>query len=180
MKKIDKARATEWVVVALLLSVCWFGGDRYGRARAFDQAEQRRDTVVRIVTAWKDFPQPAKTAFSGYVSVPAYKFISDTVERVQWAEIAIPVHDTTVVYLPREQKYYAEEDGRLRLWVSGYEPRLDRYELDAVETTITQTVVPRRRWSLGVTAGYGLSLQDHAVILSPFVGVGVTYAFLTF
>jgi hypothetical protein len=180
MKKIDKARATEWVVVALLLSVCWFGGDRYGRARAFDQAEQRRDTVTKIVTVYKDAPQPAKTAISGYVAVPAYKFITDTVKAVQWAEIAIPVHDTTVVYLPREQKYYDEEDGRLKVWISGYEPSLDRYEVSWPETTITQTVIPKKRWSLGVTAGYGLSLQDQAVILSPFVGVGFTYAFLSF
>lgn len=180
MKKIDKARATEWFVVALLLSACWLGGDRYGRAKAFANAESKRDTVVRIVTAWKDFPQPAKTAFSGYVSVPAYKFLTDTVKAVQWAEIAIPVHDTTVVYLPREQKYYDEEDGRLKVWISGYEPRLDRYEVSWPETTITQTVIPKKRWSLGVTAGYGLSLQDQAVILSPFVGVGITYAFLSF
>jgi hypothetical protein len=85
-----------------------------------------------------------------------------------------------VVYLPREQKYYEENDGRLRLWVSGYDPRLDRWELDERQTTITQTVVPRRRWSLGVTAGYGLALTEPKVALAPFVGVGITYAFLQF
>lgn len=178
MKKIDKARATEWVLVFLLLAVCWFGGDRYGRARAIEEAEMRRDTVTKIVPVWKDDPQPAKTALVGHVAVPVYKFISDTIECVKTAEIVL--HDTTVVYLPREQKYYEEDEGRLRLWVSGYEPRLDRWELDRREQIVTQTVVERRRWSVGVTAGYGLALTEPKVVLSPFVGVGVTYAIFQF
>jgi len=175
---IDKARAAEWILAALLLVVCWFGGDHHGRRVAFAEAESKTDTIVRIVTMWKEAPQPAKTALLGCVPVPAYKFLTDTIERVKTAEIVI--HDTTVVYLPREQKYYEENEGRLRLWVSGYDPRLDRWELDERQTTITQTVVPRRRWSIGVTAGYGLALAEPKVALAPFVGVGITYAFLQF
>ena len=178
MKRIDKVRAAEWVLAALLLCLCWFGGEWHGRETALAKVDGRTDTVTKIVTAWRDFPEPQKTAQIGYVSVPAVYFLTDTINAVEWREIA--VHDTTVVYLPREQKYYAEEDGRLRLWVSGYEPRLDRYELDAVETTITQTLVERHRWGLGVTAGYGCALHDKAVVLSPFVGIGISYSFLTF
>ena len=175
---IDKARAAEWILAALLLVVCWFGGDHHGRRVAFAEAESKTDTVTKVITLWKEAPQPAKTALLGYVPVPAYKFLTDTIERVKTAEIVL--HDTTVVYLPREQKYYEENDGRLRLWVSGYDPRLDRWELDERQTTITQTVVPRRRWGIGVTAGYGLALTEPKVALSPFVGVGITYAFLQF
>ena len=175
---IDKARAAEWILAALLLAVCWFGGDHHGRRVAFAEAESRTDTVTKVVTMWKEAPQPAKTALLGYVPVPSYKFLTDTIERVKTAEIVI--HDTTVVYLPREQKYYEENEGRLRLWVSGYDPRLDRWELDERQTTITQTVVPRRRWSIGATAGYGLALSERKVALTPFVGVGITYALLQF
>lgn len=175
---IDKARAAEWILAALLLVVCWFGGDHHGRRVAFAEAESKTDTVTKVITLWKEAPQPAKTALLGYVPVPAYKFLTDTIERVKWAEIA--VHDTTIVYLPRESKYYEENDGRLRLWVSGYDPRLDRWELDERQTAITQTVVPRRRWGIGVTAGYGLALAEQKVALVPFVGVGITYAFLQF
>lgn len=159
------------VAVALaLLALSFWGGIRYAESRP---QEVVRDTVTKVVTLWKEAPQPAKTSLFGYVPVPAYKFISDTVESVKTAEIVR--HDTTVVYLPREQKYYEENEGRLRLWVSGYDPRLDRWELDERQTTITQTVVPRRRWGLGITAGYGAAAVGGSVQLAPFVGVGVSY-----
>ena len=134
-----------------------------------------RDTTVKVVTVYKDFPQPVKTADLGYVSVPSYKFLSDTITR----EIAVFLHDTTVVYLPRERKYYEEENGSLRLWVSGYDPRLDKYELDKAETEITNTItVKTSRWSVGIMAGYGAQLAEKGVTLSPFIGIGVTYNFL--
>lgn len=174
---IDKARAAEWILAALLLVVCWFGGDHHGRRVAFAEAESKTDTAVRIVTQYKDFPQPAKTALAGLVSVPRYMFLTDTITRVEREEIA--AQDTTPVYLPREQQYYEEADGRLRLWVSGYEPRLDRWEMDERQATVTHTVIQRRsRWSLGVSAGYGVSLADGAVRLAPYVGVGISYNIL--
>ena len=176
---MDKARAAEWILAALLLVVCWFGGDHHGRRVAFAEAESKTDTVTKVVTIWKEAPQPAKTALLGYVPVPSYKFLTDTITRVERAEIA--VHDTTLVYLPREQQYYEEEDGRLRLWVSGYDPRLDRWEMDERQAIVTQTVTPRRsRWSLGVSAGYGVVLAGDAVRLAPYVGVGVQYALIQF
>lgn len=168
----------EWLLMMSVLSaVMFFAGRSYERKNAAGHEASRLDTVTRIVTVYKDFPKPQETALSGFVSVPAYKFITDTVTCVETAEIA--VHDTTVVYLPRERKYYEEEDGRLRLWVSGYDPSLDRYEISWPETTVTRTVLPRR-WSLGVTAGYGAALHDKTVTLSPFVGFGVNYAIFSF
>lgn len=136
-----------------------------------------RDTVTKVVAVYKDFPNPQKEAFSGYLGVPLYKFITDTIRAVE----TVYSHDTTVVYLPREQKYYSEADGKLRLWISGYEPRLDRYELDLPTTTITNTVKEKpSRWGLGVSAGYGAAMQaDKTVVLSPFIGIGIQYNFLS-
>lgn len=179
-KFITLLRKCEWLIVpAVLIAAAWFSGDYYGRKRVIQSYESKTDTVTKIVTVYKDYPEPAKTALVGYVQVPTYKFLTDTVKAVEWAEIT--VHDTTVVYLPREQKYYAEEGGKLRLWVSGYEPRLDRYEVSWPETTITQAYVQKpRRWSLGVTAGYGAALHDKRVVLAPYVGIGVSYSLLQF
>lgn len=168
----------------IIIAVCalgvivsaWLLGSRHGQRVALEQ-ETRTDTVTRIVTVYKDFPQPQKSAITGQIAVPAYKFIADTIKRVETREITL--HDTTIVFLPREQKYYEEADGRLRLWVSGYDPMLDRWELDERETTVTRTVLPRR-WSIGITAGYGAAIHDKTVMLSPFVGVGVNYAIFSF
>ena len=180
MKTKDAIRAAEWVLLPLLLIVGSFYAGRYvGRVQAVGTMVAKTDTVVRIVTQYKDFPQPAKTALAGFVPVPRYMFLTDTVTIVQSAQTA--AQDTTLVYLPREQQYYEEADGRLRLWVSGYDPRLDRWEMDERQAIVTQTVTPRRsRWSLGVSAGYGVVLAGDAVRLAPYVGVGVQYALIQF
>lgn len=170
----------KWLLIPLVLVIASFlGGAHYGHRRAVEGFVAEQDTVTKIVSVYKDFPKSQKEAFSGYLRVPAYRFISDTVERIRWAEIAIPVHDTTVVYLPREEKYYEEEDGRLRVWVSGYEPRLDRYEVSWPETTITTTIKEKpQRWGIGISGGYGAALYDKKVILAPYIGIGITYTIL--
>lgn len=161
-----------WLIPIVLIIAAWFGGDRHGQKLVRDSLVSQTDTVTKTVTVYKDFPKPQETALVGYVHVPAYKFISDTVNAVS----TVFLHDTTVVYLPREQRYYEEEDGRLRMWVSGYDPSLDRYELDKVETTITNTIVERpAHWALSVSAGYGAALHDKIVVLSPFIGIGISY-----
>lgn len=131
-----------------------------------------RDTITKVVTVYKDFPKPVKTASVGFVPIPAYRFLTDTVTQ----EIATVMHDTDTIYLPRESKYYEEEGGSLRMWVSGVDPRLDRYELDTRETVVTNTITKSApRWSIGLQAGYGIAFYDKRCIASPFMGIGVTY-----
>lgn len=65
----------------------------------------------------------------------------------------------TVVH--REQAYY--EDSLYRAWVSGYRPRLDSLQVfpRTVINTVTNDVYhtikvkDKRRWGLGLQAGYG-------------------------
>lgn len=134
-----------------------------------------RDTVVLRETVFRENPLPKRTTAAGFVEVPRYLFLTDTV-------VATVVETDTlieVVYLPREQQYYEEEGGDLRIWISGYQPRLDRYELDRATAVITERVKqPPRRWGIGVVAGYGASLGEQKVSASPFVGVGVSYNLL--
>ena len=176
MKWKDAIRKYEWVAIPLVLVVVSFlGGSRYGQKKVLASIENKSDTIVRVVPVYKNFPQPQKTAILGYLSVPKYKFLTDTINTVE----SLVLHDTTVVYLPREQKYYTEADGALRLWVSGYDPRLDRYELDLSETVITNTVTEKAsRWGLSINAGYGFSLHDKIVYPSPYIGVGISYTIL--
>ena len=165
-----------WIAVPILIAIGSFlGGVQYGYHKAVSGIEMQTDTVIKVVTVYKDFPEPQKTVLNGYVSVPKYKFLTDTLFAVDTAFL----HDTTVVYLPREHQYYEEDEGRLRIWVSGYEPRLDRYELDRVETIVTKTVtVNPSRWGISVHAGYGAALYDKKVILAPQIGIGITYTIL--
>lgn len=74
----------------------------------------------------------------------------------------------------REQAYY--EDSLYRAWVSGYRPRLD--SLQVFPRTVTNTVTndiyhtikvkDKRRWGLGLQAGYGYPG-------GAYVGIGVSY-----
>ena len=176
----DTIKKYEWVLIPLLLIVAaFFGGDYYGQRKVENSLVSKTDTITKIVPVYKDFPDPVATASVGFIPIPTYAFVTDTVTNEHY----VPVHDTTTqyVYVEREQKYYEEDEGRLRLWISGYDPRLDRYELDHVEKVVTNTVVEKAsRWGLSLTGGYGAAYYDKRVILAPYVGVGITYTFLRF
>ena len=164
--------------IALSLLVCSFVLGRATAPEAIADGEKTVDTVTKYVPMWKDFPQPTKTVQVGSIAVPKYLFLSDSVDRL----VPYAVHDTTTqyVYLPREQKYYEEADGHLRLWVSGYEPRLDRWEADFKETVVTETYKPpSKRWGIGLAAGYGLSLVDGKIRPAPNISIVVSYNFIT-
>lgn len=111
--------------------------------------------------------------------VPRYVRTTDTIRvKVPVTEV---LRDTVYVSLPREVKVY--EDSAYRAQVSGYEPRLDWVEVYPKTTTITETITERARrkpWGIGVNVGYGAALNDGRVVLSPYVGVGISYDIITF
>lgn len=119
-------------------------------------------TIVKIDTLKVDTP------------VPVYKYIkyNDTVT------ICHELRDTVkeLVFLPREYMVY--KDTNYRAVVSGVQPRLDSIEVYQRNTvqTVTKTIrVPdRKRWGLGVQAGYGYDGKR----LTPYVGIGVQYDIL--
>lgn len=174
-------KAVNWLAIwciAAALMVCAFFFGRTTALKSIAEGEKTVDTVTKYVPMWKDFPQPTKTVQMGSIAVPKYLFLADSVDRL----VPYAVHDTTTqyVYLPREQKYYEEADGHLRLWVSGYEPRLDRWEADFKETVVAETYKPPpKRWGIGLAAGYGLSLVDGIIKPAPTVSIVVSYNFIT-
>lgn len=94
----------------------------------------------------------------------------------------VRVSDTVYVRLPREQKRYA--DTNYVAWVSGYRPRLDSIEVYPVTRYVTKTVTrtedSRRRWGVGIQAGYGVGLAGGKVTGVPYIGIGISYNILTF
>lgn len=94
----------------------------------------------------------------------------------------VTVSDTVYVRLPREQKRYA--DTNYAAWVSGYRPSLDSIEVYPVTRYVTKTVTKmedsRKRWGIGIQAGYGIGLDGGKVTGVPYIGIGISYDILTF
>lgn len=89
-------------------------------------------------------------------------------------------NDTTYVYLVKTEKVYA--DSTYRLQVSGYKPTLDWIEVYPVHITVfekeTKVITENNKWGLGLTLGYGISTYSKQVILSPYIGLGISYNFI--
>ena len=89
--------------------------------------------------------------------------IEKPVPVVQWKEreklVYVPkdsliyVHDT-VPALPREYKQYSGENYTAQ--VSGIDPTLDWLKINQQTAYITNTVVQKKKWSFGVSAGPGI------------------------
>lgn len=85
-------------------------------------------------------------------------------------------NDSLMLALQFTQRHY--HDSLYDAWVSGYHPSLDSIIVRQQERLVIQRVaeVKPLRWGIGVTGGYGIGKDG----LSPFIGVGITYAFTSF
>lgn len=106
---------------------------------------------------------------------------------IRYKTVRVNIHDTvtteicdTVIEraveteLPITQKEYRDSD--YRVWVSGFEPSLD--SIQVYRRTITNTVHIRNKWGIGIQVGAGYDFASKRV--GPYVGIGVTYNFMTF
>lgn len=85
--------------------------------------------------------------------------------------------DTITIREPVEQRTYFR-DSMYRAVVSGVKPSLDWIEVYPRTETITKYIqVNNRHWGLGVQAGVGVGFNGKPII-SPYIGVGVSYNFL--
>lgn len=99
--------------------------------------------------------------------------------------------DTLYVPIPID-KHIFTDDTTYRAEVSGYNVSMDRMEV--FRRTVDRTVTIReafkpprpRRWGLGVQVGYGAVIDlsggngNIRVATAPYIGVGLSYNFLTF
>lgn len=200
----NKVIKIAWLVLTIIvLMVSFFAGCRFERWR-IGPIESSADTVYQKVTVYKDYPDPVKTVSAGMIAVPRYLFFTESAAETETKYVYIsqdlqkllPLNnqllflprETNVmqfnmpyVYLPRQQEYYEEQNGRLRIWVSGYEPRLDRYEWDDVTATITETrQLKNTHWGAGASGGYGVTIFDGKAIAGPSASVFGFYNFNRF
>lgn len=116
-----------------------------------------RDSISRIDTIRDTVPVPYHVRIVDSIPFPVI--------------IPLPgdtVHDT--VYIPISQKVY--RDSLYTAYVSGYCAKLDSIEVYSRTNTITiQERARRKRWGLGLQAGYGLIRGKPGC----YVGLGVSY-----
>ena len=150
------------VIAALLAALLLLSGYLLGRraGRASVTAEIVRTDTLRIRdTLLVERPVPVEVR------------VVDT--------MLVAVNDTVYLQLPREEKVY--ESGDYRAQVSGYRPELDWIEVYPQTVYVTRNISEdsRKRWGIGVQAGYGAYFDGGDVSLSPYVGIGISWNILT-
>lgn len=123
---------------------------------------EKRDTVTVVETLRITEPMVVESVLVRTKIVRVPVTLTDTTV----------IHDSVEVELPITQKVYG--DSTYRAWVSGYRPNLDSIDVYRKTVTIERTLVQKpKRWSIGVTGGYGYGLLHGRSDV--FVGVGVSY-----
>lgn len=86
--------------------------------------------------------------------------------------------DSVEVQIPITQKIY--EDSIYTAYVSGYNPSLDSliFRIPQETMTITKYTKPKR-WSIGIQAGYGMTLKGMPQF-TPYIGVGISCNLFSF
>ena len=81
------------------------------------------------------------------------------------------VRDTTFMPVPREVKQYSGENYTAQ--VSGVAPSLDWIKFQQQTAYITNTVVKKKKWSIGVSAGPGIVWDGKNVKPGAAIIIGV-------
>lgn len=147
------------LLVAALMAVSFAGGRLSVTRRPQTPPEVQRDTLyIRDTITAKE---------------PVY-FVRRELDTV-WVQALDTLRDTVLVALPREQVEW--QDTLATVWASGVGVEVDsvRHYTATRVVTVREVEKVKARWALGVQAGYGAGKDG----LSPFVGVGVTWAVLS-
>ena len=179
MTKNKMERLEKYICVAvaalLLMSGGYFMGRRSPRARP--EVVVRTDTLRVRDTLVIDRPVPIDTMVTDTILVA----VTDPVIVRERDTVQVRVQDTVrvMVQVPRETKLYG--DTTYRAQVSGYRPSLDWIEVYPQTTVVTKTISvdSRKRWGIGVQAGYGAYVAGGQVMLAPYIGIGISYNILS-
>ena len=157
-----------WHAVLLVLALMvasFIVGSHRGYRKAVTDVEVKTDTLYLRDTITKIKP------------IPHVVYKTDTML------VYVQVRDTIreVVTLPKKIKVY--EDSTYRAVVSGFRPSLDEISVFPITKVVTDTrvqMVPKKtRWGIGLQASYGVTLVNGQVIARPYVGVGISWNFIT-
>lgn len=156
------------LLAALLAALLLLSGFVLGRrsSRAPEPAGEAVPDTLRIRdTLVIDRPVPMEVRVTDTMLVA----VADTVQ--------VMVRDTVqvMVQVPREVRVYS--DSAYRAQVSGFRPSLDWIEVYPQTIVVTRNICAdsRKRWGIGLQAGYGAYAAGGRVMLAPYLGVGVSW-----
>ena len=132
-----------------------------------DEVETRVDTLYV-----RDTIVETRLVFDAEITVPDMAVV---------IEDSIIVKDDSLLVLPMQQRHYKGEN--YEAWVSGYRPQLDSvwvFPETRYITTENISVEPRKRWGIGIQAGYGVGVSSGQVTAFPYIGVGISYNLIRF
>lgn len=155
------------VVILVGVSVIvYLLGYRDGSNQATRDSVERVDTLVIRDTITQYKPIVEERVVLERVPYP----VTDTLK----------IHDTLFVYLQREQVIWKDEYSEV--YASGINPQVDsvKHFIQERLVTIERSVPVKKpcRWGIGVQAGYGIQIGKE-VAISPYIGVGLTYNFIS-
>lgn len=122
-------------------------------------------TVTRIDTVVVERPTPVKVVEKRTDTLTVYR-------------------GTDTLYVPVPIRQYSFRDSLYSLDVSGFNVTLDRLEVyprtvyKTITNTTERTVTEKKRWGIGVQAGYGYNFGSEKP--GPYIGIGVQYSFIIF
>ena len=157
------------LIAFVFAALCVLSGYFFGR-RAAGSSEVRIETVTDTLrirdTLLIEKPVPVEVRVVDTMLVA----VTDT----------ISINDTVYLHLPREIKHY--EDSLFRAQVSGYRPVLDWIEVYPQREVVTRNIFvdSRKRWGIGLQAGYGAYAAGGQVRLAPYLGVGISWDLIRF
>lgn len=154
-------------LIAAAIRICTYNCNR---SQSDTSVEHKADTVRIRDTIRIPHPVPVTSRIVDSIPVPVP--VTDTL----W------LHDTLYINLPREQLTYT--DSTYTAWISGYRPQLDSILIYPLTTTINNTTTithkPKKpNISIGIQAGYGVSIVNNQVHPSPYFGIGINYPILS-
>lgn len=146
-----------------------------------------------------DKPIPPPTIIERIDTVTITEIIVDTVELVKTITVYLPVAedddepmdtidpywqppvDSVAVEIPIS-RYVAQEDSLYRVVAEGYAVEFKEITVYPKTITITNTIEVKKPtyWGIGVQAGYGATLDNNTIRLSPYIGVGISYNIFSF
>lgn len=124
------------LLAIILLATSFFGGSLWGKRRALSVFSARVDTLYVEKTKSGSTALILDKKFISWdkVVVPDILPVVDTMSVPQ----IIRERDTTWVYVPISQTYFALNEGKVRIWASGYKVGIDRWEMDEVTKVVTR------------------------------------------
>ncbi len=112
-----------------------------------------------------------------HIEKPVTKLVKTVDTVMVFATDTVRISDTLYIRIPMETKVYA--DSTYKAQVTGYRASLDWVEVYpqtvVITEQITKQVKKKTHWGIGISAGYGATLNNKQVVLSPYIGVGVSY-----